>query len=55
MASPMKTSLADVEGFRELWKREIGEELTPEKAEEYGENLLGLVGLVARWKSEKCR
>lgn len=33
-----------------LWKEEMKEELTYEKAESYGVNLLGLVVLVARSK-----
>jgi hypothetical protein len=36
---------------QEIWQREIGEELTPKKAEEYGEKLLALVCAVARARS----
>ncbi len=41
----------DIKAFQGLWKQEMGEELTSEKAREYGENILALVALVARWKS----
>jgi hypothetical protein len=35
--------------FQQLWREEIGEELTYEYAES-NPNLLALVGAVARWK-----
>lgn len=34
--------------FQQLWRQEVSEELTYEKAEEYGPKILALVGAVAR-------
>jgi hypothetical protein len=36
--------------FQQLWEEELGEQLTYEKAEEYGPKVLALVGSVARSK-----
>lgn len=37
--------------IQEIWLREIGEELTPAKADEYGDKLIALVLAVARYKA----
>ncbi|OIO53786.1 hypothetical protein AUJ46_04290 [Candidatus Peregrinibacteria bacterium CG1_02_54_53] len=49
---------ADSDTFRALqvlWKEEVNEDLTYEKAEEYGPRVLAVVGNVARWKRKKHR
>lgn len=39
--------------FQQLWRETVKEELSYEKAQEYGPKLLALVGAVARWKRTK--
>lgn len=36
--------------FQDLWRNELGEELTYEKAGEYGPKILALIGAMARAK-----
>ena len=40
-----------VEAWRELWREELGEELTDAKIREYGPRVLALVAAVARYRS----
>lgn len=45
------TANSDVfRAFQHLWLEEVHEELTYERAQEYGPKILALVGAVARWK-----
>ncbi len=48
--SAMNLTPAQFQTLQTLWVEEIGEELTPEKTEEYGGRVLALVALVARSK-----
>ena len=43
----------DIKAFQGLWKQEMGEELTPEMAREYGETMLTLFAIVAKSKAEE--
>ena len=36
----------DIGEFRELWRKETGQEIPPETAREYAEDILGIVSIV---------
>ncbi len=38
---------ADIGEFRVLWKQETGQDIPPETAREYAEDILGIVAIVA--------
>ena len=42
----MKLTNSDIGGFIDLWEDETGKTITMEQAQEYAENLLGLVQIV---------
>jgi hypothetical protein len=37
----------DIGTFRELWRKETGQEIPPQTAREYAEDILGIVAIVA--------
>ena len=39
---------ADIGEFRVLWKQETGQDISPETARDYAEDVLALVAIVAR-------
>jgi hypothetical protein len=43
----MKLTDTDIGEFRELWLKETGENISPETARGYAEDILGIVAIVA--------
>jgi hypothetical protein len=43
----MQLTDTDIGQFRALWRKETGQDISPETAREYAEDILGIVAIIA--------